>query len=234
MRFALFNVLFLSLDYVYLFSDYFSNDYESLTIAIMDNSVGYNNLFYIAGIVATVIFIIDINHIISIGNSALVVRKGKSGCIRYFLFKVLIEAMLISIEFVGAEALICSIRFKSQLLFDTNFYQCCILYAVSLLGYFAVVGTTEVLIYVLLNFNKVSSIIVIAMFVGLNSLILCGLDISPIYYSMFISEWFQQNSFNVIEYAFDLLKCICIVLVNFYLSNIIFHRKDLIFNEQKD
>lgn len=79
MRFALFNVLFLSLDYVYLFSDYFSNDYESLTIAIMDNSVGYNNLFYIAGIVATVIFIIDINHIISIGNSALVVRKGKPG-----------------------------------------------------------------------------------------------------------------------------------------------------------
>lgn len=233
-RFLFFSLLFLALDFVYIFTNYFNNDYETLTTAIMDNSVGYNNLYYIAGIVVTIVYIISINRIAVLSNSALVVQKGKSGYVKYFLKKVIIDALLISIEFVGAQALICTFRFKSELLIDTGFFQCCVLYSISLFGYFTLVGISEILINIIFNFNKFSCIITIALFVGINSLILCGVNISPVYFSEFIADWFQNGSFDYLEYIINIFKCSCSVLVIFYVSNIIFQRKDLIFDEVKD
>lgn len=230
-RFLFFCGLFLVLDFTYLFTNHFKGDYDSLTIAIMNNSIGYNNLYIIVGIVVTVMFVLSLNKISFIKDSSFIVRNGKKNYLKYLVKDVSISATLFSSEFVMAEMLICTIRFKNELLVDTRFYWCCILYAVMLCGYFLTVGISTVLINILCGFSKASYIFSIVLFLAINSLILLNIRISPLYFSQFISDWFTNGYFNYLDYIMNLMKCLCVCLAINYLANIILLRKDLIFNE---
>lgn len=235
LRFFFFCFLFCSLCYSPLFTDYFPSDYIGFTESVMDINLGYNNLWFIPGIVVTVLCAVSTNRIAYLRDSSFVVQKGKHGYMKYFFSRAVLNAFLISAEFVGAEVVICTIRYKNALLLDTGFYQCCALYMLSLFGYFAIVGITQVLMTVVVNFNNISCVLTIVLLCGLSSLHeYRGLDISPVYFSNFISAWFQQGTFDWLIYVLHLLICLCVVFALFYIANIIFQRKDLIFNEQKD
>lgn len=234
LQFIFFCLLFSALDYVYLFSDYYESDYDALTVAIMDDSVGYNNLYMIAGIVVTVIYILSLNRINFINNPAFVLRKGKRKYLKYLAGDALISAVLISFEFVGAEALICSVRFKNELLTDTGFYVCCVLYMIMLFGYFSIVGISTVLIDIAFGRGKASSIVSSALFIALNSLILLDINISPLYYSQFISYWFSKGEFNYLEYIINIVKCFCVFAAIYCIAEFALLRKDLIFDEQQN
>lgn len=233
-RFLFFCALFLMLDSVYLFTDYFESDYESLTIAIMDNSVGYNNLYIIVGIVVTAIYILSLSRINFVKDSTFIVRNGKKNYLKYLVKDASISAILISFEFVFAQVLVCTVRFKNELLRDTAFYQCCILYMLMLCSYFLTVGISTVLISIILGQSKASYLISAAIFIALNSLILCNIEISPLYFSEFISDWFTSGCFDWLEYIINIIKCMCAFLAMNYLANIILLRKDLIFDEQQN
>ena len=229
-RFAFFCFLFLTLDYVYLWDAYLRSDYDLLTI-IMSDYIGYNNTYYFPGIIVTVMYVLGLNKISFVNNSAFVMRKGKKKYIRYLTKDALIDAVLYSVEFVSAEVLICAIRFENELLQDTGFYWCCILFALMLCGYFAVVGVTTILIDVIFSFGKISAFVSIAFFMLLNSLTLINVDISPVYYASFLDNWFENGTFDYIQYILNFVKCICMFLAIHYLTQMVHLRKDVIFNE---
>lgn len=230
-RFLFFCGLFLALDFTYVFTNHFESDYDSLTIAIMNSSIGYNNLYVVIGIVVSIMFILNLNKIRFVRDPAFIIRNGKKNYLRYLVKDVLISAVLFSSEFVMAEILICTIRFKNELLIDTGFYWCCILYSVMLCGYFLIVGISTVLINILCNFSKTSYIISIVFFLALNSLVLLNIRISPLYFSQFISDWFTDGYFNYLDYTTNVITSLCVFWGINYLANIVLLRKDLIFNE---
>lgn len=233
-RLAFFCVLFSALDSVYLFTDFFESDYDSLSIAIMDDAVGYNNLYMIVGIVLTAIYILGLNRMDFLNNSAVVVKLGKKRYIARLAGNVLLQAFAISFEYVFAEVLVCSVRFTNRLLVDTGFYQCCILYMLMLFSYFSVVGMSTVLIIIITGRNKVGYLFSIAFFVALNSLALCNIKISLLYSSEFISAWFTRGDFNWLEYVINIAKSVCSFMAIKIVCEIILPRKDMIFDEQQN
>lgn len=229
-RFAFFSFIFLALDYPYIWDVYSRSDYELLTL-IMKDTIGYNNLYYFPGIIVTVMYVFELSKLNFAKDSAFVTRNGKNKYIKYLVKDALINSALYSAEFVAAEALICTIRFESELLRDTGFYWCCILYALMLCGYFAFVGILTILINVVFNFGKIGDFVSIAFFLLLNSLTLINIDVSPVYYVCFISAWFENGTFNYIQYILDFVKCLCLFFAINYLTQIVYLRKDVMFNE---
>lgn len=229
-RFAFFCVLFLALDYVYMWGSNSRSDYEAL-LCIMNDGTGYNFTFYFPGIIVTVFYLLGLNKIKFMKDSSFVIRNGKNKYIKYLAKDALIDAALCSAEFVAAEALICTIRFENALLQDTGFYWCCVLFAVMLCGYFAVVGITKILIDVIFGFGKAGDLISIVFFLLLNSLMIIDVYISPVYYASILSDWFENQTFNYIQYILNLVKCLCLFFAVNYLARIVYLRKDVIFNE---
>lgn len=206
------------------------SDYDLLSL-IMNNNVGYNYLYYLPGIILTVMYVLELGKLNFMKDSAFVIKNGKKKYIKYLVKDALISAALYSTEFVAAEALICTIRFESELLQSTGFYWCCILYAVMLCGYFVLVGILTILINIIFSFGKVGSLVSIVFFLLLNSLIIIRIRISPVYYANFLNDWFEIGTFNYIQYILNLVKCVCLFLSINYLTQIVYLRKDVIFNE---
>ncbi len=229
LRLAFFSFLFLALDYPYIWDVYSRSDYELLTCIM--NVIGYNYLYYIPGIIVTVMYVFELSKLNFAKDSAFVIRNGKNKYIRLLVKNALVNAALYSAEFVVAEVLVCTIRFESELLRDTGFYWCCILYAVMLCCYFAFVGILTILINVIFNFGKIGNFVSIVFFLLLNSLTLININVSPVYYADFISAWFENGTFNYIQYILDFVKCLCLFLAINYLTQIVYLRKDVIFNE---
>lgn len=229
-RFTFFCFLFFTLNHVYIWDAFSRSDYELLTI-IMNNNVTYNHLYNFPGIIVTVMYILALNKTNYTKESSFIIRKGKKKFIGYLAKDALINAFLYSTWFVAAEVLICTIRFKIDLLIDTGFYWCCILYVIILCGYFAFVGISTILINVFFNFRKASNLFAIMFFLLLNSLIIIHIDISPVYYANFLVEWFTYETFNYIQYILNLVKCVCLFFVTYYLTQMLYLRKDVIFDE---
>ena len=229
-RFAFFCFLFFTLDYGYILDIYSESDFVSL-VCVMSNTFGYNHLLYFPGIVITLMYIFELGKLSFVKESAFVIRNGKNRYIRLLAGNALVNAVLFAAEFVGVVVLFCTIRFENELLQSTKFYWCCILYAVMLCGYFSIVGISTILIKVIFNFGKAGAFVSVVFFLLLNSLNLINIDISPVYYADFIGGWFRNQEFNYIQYIIDLTKCVCLFLTINYLTQMVYLRKDVIFNE---
>ncbi len=225
-------LLFILMDFRYLGFNYGLEDYSIISGTIFSLAIGYNNLFLIVGLVVTAIYIFGLNYTQTRIDAHLLIRYGKNSIVNRSIIDMIIDSLLLSTEFVGVMLIFCMIHFNNSFLMEIGFFNCCVLYVVSLSGYFLSVGMLALLVKLLLHLNRVYLIITTFIVFLVNGLDLIGIKVSPLYYSEFASEWFQLGAFDIGTYAFNLIKCFLISLWGYLFIRILLVKMDFMENEK--
>lgn len=232
LRSVLFIIMFLMMDGSYISGGRDLLTSSNLSNAIMDVDVGYNNLFYIVGLLVTAMYILGLNYYFNGFHSVYAVKRGRQYFYRKMVSCILMDSFFISLEYVGSTVVVCTFAFRFSVLLESGFYLCCLLYLLMLFFYFALVGISTVVIRILVNFKKIYLLLSSVLFFGLAGLDVFQIEISPVYFCSFITEWFISGTFDAMNYAVCAVKCILSVAAIYILGNILILRKDILFDEE--
>ncbi|MBQ3497504.1 MAG: hypothetical protein IJA87_00085 [Clostridia bacterium] len=218
------------MDYRYLYDYRAFDDYNVLSNCIMSTNVGYNNLFLITGIVVTALYIAGLNNVF-VDSSILVLKYGKEKYYKQNLMRVFIDSLLMSIEYIGTTVVFCLIFFNTNLLVESGFFICCLLYTVLVWLYFSIVGFTSYIVRIFLASKKIYVFVSAAIFFLLAGAKYISLEISPVYCCAFIDDWFSLGYFDVWNYALCIIKDVLTIVLLMLTGSWIFTKKDFLYEK---
>ncbi len=230
LRIVFFVAIFLMMDYKYISGYRAFDNYDVLSTYIMSTSVGYNNLFLIVGMVVTGLFVSGLNNVF-IESPISIIKYGKKRFYRKNVTKTLKDSLFISIEYIGVTVAFCLKFFNINLLLDSGFFFCVILYTIMMWIYFSVVGLTTYIMKILLDSKKIYVFISGGIFFLLAGAKYISIEISPVYFSSFIDDWFASGYFNVFSYLLCFVKGVLANTLLFLTGAYIIEKKDFL-NEQ--
>lgn len=230
LRIVFFVALFLLMDYRYVYDFRAFDDYDILSNCIMSTNVGYNNLFLIAGIVVTVLFITGLDNIF-FDSPIFIIKYGKEKFFSINLIRVIGDSLIIAVEYIGTTVVFCLIFFNTELLAESGFFICCLLYTILAWLYFSVVGFTAYILKIVLKSQKIYMIVSSAVFFLLAGAKYISVEISPIYYCAFIDDWFASGYFDVLSYILCIVKDVLIIVILKLAGYRIFAKKDFLYEK---
>lgn len=227
-------VYWLVSNYKYLPQGERISDFQVLANQFMSTRVGYNGALFSLGYVMTLLFAFSFFVNFRIVDSSLIVKYGKDRFILNESKKGILHTLWFSLGYCGINAIMIIAVCDIQMLIDSKFFTCNLLYLVSMFMYFLVLSAVMQLLRITFGFNKFYLIVSAAIFFAVNSLPYMMLDKGLIFFSSFMLDWFQSGSFDAVEYIRYFGICAIVVAICIVATRLIFMKKDIIFNEEED
>lgn len=228
-----------------LLSLWFIGNYSALPQGIQSDNIslfyrfvsvtsGYNDSQFSVGIVITIYFIFSYFSNFKRENESVILRCGRDRFILLDIRNTLIHSCIFALEYWGIGVIFTVLFCDIDILNQTDYFTCSILYFITRLLYFVLIGLILEFIKLLMNFKKYYIFVTGVFILGMNALPYFGIEKSIPLFANFVSEWLAEGTFNVLEYIKNALICIILSVIMIFLSRLLFSKKDILSNEEED
>ncbi len=233
------------IEFFMLLSLWFINNYSALPKGIQSDNInlfyrfvsvtsGYNNSVFSVGVVITLYFIFSFFSNFKRPNESVILRCGRDRFVLLDIKNALIHSCIFAFEYWAISTVLTTLFCDIDILKQVDYLKCSILYFITRLLYFVLVGMILEFIKLLMNFKKYYVLVAGVFILGMNSLPYFGIEKSIPLFANFVGEWISEGTFNVLEYVKNSLICIILSAIMMFLSRILFLKKDILSNEEED
>lgn len=210
------------------------SDFQVLTNNLMNPYAGYNSEFFSLGYIMTLLFSFSFFMNFKIVDSSLIVKHGRDRFVLNEFKNGIVHTLWFALGYCGVNTIMIVILCDIQMLIDSKFFVCSLLYFVSMFMYFLVLSAVMQLFRITFGFNRFYLVASAVLFFAVNSLPYMMLDKGLIFFSSFIFDWFQSGAFDTFEYMRYFVVCALIAAICITAARFIFIKKDIMFNEEED
>lgn len=194
---------------------------------------GYNSTITMVGIACPLLYSIGFYYVFQLDASHIVLKYGRKMYERLEVKRILLFSVFFTVLFIGIDALFLFVFVGTKTLIKYYFVQYIMLKLVMGILYFVLNGMLLFCLRNLLKFNNIYVFISEMIIVLILSLYyLFRLEISPVFYMDFSSEWFVKHRFDMVTYVINSAKLILSAWILQYIGQIVFLKRDIIGNEE--
>lgn len=234
------NITFFVLTWLFINSGLFvagrvENVEDFFKMHIVSSSLGYNNLYQIVGVTFTVLFVLSSARVLDMDNPYMLIKYNRDGFVKHKIKRMAVNTVLFVLEYIVVHIFFCIIFCKFSVLNEVRFFLCMLLFYISLFEYFIIVGMSMQFLQYLFKFKNAYMVVPIILFcaltIGQNTL---GVNIAPVYFSDFISDFVESGIFDWYSYAVNTVETVIVFFILAILSRITFLKRDIIIDEKTE
>ncbi|MFR5876106.1 MAG: hypothetical protein ACLUFN_06415 [Eubacterium sp.] len=234
----IFSTLLFLLFWIIFYIDYIKageyNNPDVFTNIFMSSQNKYNDSSTFVGYILTIIFLLSLNRCINKPVDSFIIRYGKDRFLKINITYTFIHAFLFSFEYWIVNFIFICFTFDWQILINSNFFTCSILYFLTRFLYFLTIAIFAVFIKVLFNYKKIHIIISSLIILAINTLPSLMINKGIILFAGFIDDWMQEGTFDLIDYVKNALICIIVSAILATAARLVFLKKDILINEEEN